>query len=409
MSKIDELLKNEKVEWRKLGEVCEFRRGQAITKKDIIDGKIPVIAGGQKPAYYHGISNRNGITIAIAGSGAYAGFVSYWEQPIFLSDAFSVEPNESLNKRYLYHWLLSIQHKIFELKQGSGIPHVYGKDLGRFEIPIPSIKTQEKIVKTLDKFTNYVTELQAELQFRTKQYEYYRNMLLSEDYLNKIATKIGGLEFKDYEVKFTTLGEIAQINRGASPRPITKYITDDIEGIPWIKIGDIGANSKYVTKTAQRITVEGAKKSRILKKGDFIMSNSMSYGRPYILDIDGAIHDGWASISDFYNILDSDFLYYYLTSSKVQNYWKGKINSSSVSNLNSEIIRSLPIPVIDKELQQVVAKILDKFQSLLSDTKGLLPEEIEQRQKQYEYYREKLLTFETESEIIQTDRQTGNI
>ena len=255
MSKIDELLKNEKVEWRKLGEVCEFRRGQAITKKDIIDGKIPVIAGGQKPAYYHGISNRNGITIAIAGSGAYAGFVSYWEQPIFLSDAFSVEPNESLNKRYLYHWLLSIQHKIFELKQGSGIPHVYGKDLGRFEIPIPSIKTQEKIIKILDKFTNYVTELQAELQaelqFRTKQYEYYRNMLLSEDYLNKIATKIGGLEFKDYEVKFTTLGEIAQINRGASPRPITKYITDDIEGIPWIKIGDIRANSKYVTKTAQ--------------------------------------------------------------------------------------------------------------------------------------------------------------
>ena len=408
MSKIDELLKNEKVEWRKLGEVCEFRRGQAITKKDIIDGKIPVIAGGQKPAYYHGISNRNGITIAIAGSGAYAGFVSYWEQPIFLSDAFSVEPNESLNKRYLYHWLLSIQHKIFELKQGSGISHVYGKDLGRFEIPIPSIKTQEKIIKILDKFTNYVTELQAELQFRTKQYEYYRDMLLSEDYLNKIATKIGGLEFKDYEVKFTTLGEIAQINRGASPRPITKYITDDIEGIPWIKIGDIGANSKYVTKTAQRITVEGAKKSRILKKGDFIMSNSMSYGRPYILDIDGAIHDGWASISDFYNILDSDFLYYYLTSSKVQNYWKGKINSSSVSNLNSEIIRSLPVPVIDKELQQVVAKILDKFQSLLSDTKGLLPEEIKQRQKQYEYYREKLLTFETESEIIprQTDRQT---
>ena len=397
MSKIDELLKNEKIEWKKLGDICEFKRGQTITKKDIANGNIPVIAGGQKPAYYHNLSNRNGITIAVSGSGAYAGFISYWEQPIFLSDAFSIEPNESLNKRYLYHWLMSIQNKIFELKQGSGIPHVYGRDLGKFEIPIPSIETQEKIVKTLDKFTNYVTELQAELQARTKQYEYYRDILLSEEYLNKISTKMYGLECKDYEVKFTTLGEIAQINRGASPRPITKYITDDIEGIPWIKIGDIGVNSKYVTKTAQKITVEGAKKSRILKKGDFIMSNSMSYGRPYILDIDGAIHDGWASISDFHNILDSDFLYYYLTSYKVQNYWKGKINSSSVSNLNSEIIRSLPIPVIDKELQQVVAKILDKFQSLLADTKGLLPQEIEQRQKQYEYYREKLLTFNENS------------
>lgn len=394
MSKIDELLKDEKVEWKKLGDVCEFKRGQTITKKDITNGDIPVIAGGQKPAYYHNLSNRSGITIAVSGSGAYAGFISYWEQPIFLSDAFSIEPNESLNKRYLYHWLMSIQNKIFELKQGSGIPHVYSRDLGRFEIPIPSMETQEKIVKTLDKFTNYVTELQAELQARTKQYEYYRDMLLSEEYLNKISSKVDVLESKDYEVKFTTLGEIAQINRGASPRPITKYITDDTEGISWIKIGDIGTNSKYVTKTAQKITIEGAKKSRILKKGDFIMSNSMSYGRPYILDIDGAIHDGWASISEFHNTLDSDFLYYYLTSSKVQNYWKGKINSSSVSNLNSEIIRSLPIPVIDKELQKIVAKILDKFQSLLADTKGLLPQEIEQRQKQYEYYREKLLTFD---------------
>ena len=405
MSKIDELLKNEKVEWKKLGDVCEFKRGQTITKKDITNGDIPVIAGGQKPAYYHNLSNRSGITIAVSGSGAYAGFISYWEQPIFLSDAFSIEPNESLNKRYLYHWLMSIQNKIFELKQGSGIPHVYSRDLGRFEIPIPSMETQEKIVKTLDKFTNYVTELQAEFQARTKQYEYYRDMLLSEEYLNKISSKVDVLESKDYEVKFTTLGEIAQINRGASPRPITKYITDDTEGISWIKIGDIGTNSKYVTKTAQKITIEGAKKSRILKKGDFIMSNSMSYGRPYILDIDGAIHDGWASISEFHNTLDSDFLYYYLTSSKVQNYWKGKINSSSVSNLNSEIIRSLPIPVIDKELQKIVAKILDKFQSLLADTKGLLPQEIEQRQKQYEYYREKLLTFDVSCAKRERERE----
>ncbi len=119
----------------------------------------------------------------------------------------------------------------------------------------------------------------------------------------------------------------------------------------------------------------------------------MSYGRPYILNIKGAIHDGWASISDFDEYLDSDFLYHFLSSSTVQNYWKAKINSSSVSNLNSEIIRSLPVPIIDKGLQKKIAEILDKFQSLLSDTKGLLPQEIEQRQKQYEYYREKLLTF----------------
>ena len=404
MSKIDELLKNEKVEWKKLGEVSQILKGKQFNKRDMLeDGIYPVINGGILPSGYINLFNRNENTITVSQGGASAGYVNFIEEKFWLgAHAFSVIPNNEIITEYgydyscfnrlLFHILKMNQMNLQDSKEGAGIPSVSKDRLSIIEVPLTSKQVQKEIVKTLDKFTNYVTELQAELQARTKQYEYYRDMLLSEEYLNKLSNKpeiLGG-----YSLKIITLGEIAQVNRGASPRPITKYITDDTEGIPWIKIGDIGINSKYVTKTAQKITIEGAKKSRILKKGDFIMSNSMSYGRPYILDIDGAIHDGWASISDFNNILDSDFLYYYLTSSKVQSYWKGKINSSSVSNLNSEIIRSLPIPIIDKELQQIVAKILDKFQSLLADTKGLLPQEIEQRQKQYEYYREKLLTFD---------------
>ncbi len=417
MSKIEELLKNEKVEWKKLGDVCQISKGKQFNKRDMIDdGKYPVINGGILPSGYINLFNRNENTITVSQGGASAGYVNFIEEKFWLgAHAFSVVPDNDIINQYdyeyncfnrlLFHILKMNQINLQASKEGAGIPSVSIDRLSIIEVPLTSNLTQEKIVKTLDKFTNYVTELQTELQARTKQYEYYRDMLLSEEYLNKISTKIDGLECKDYEVKFTTLGEIAQINRGSSPRPITNYITEDSDGIPWVKIGDIGVNSKYVTKTAQKITKEGAKKSRVLKKGDFIMSNSMSYGRPYILDIDGAIHDGWASISDFHNILDSDFLYYYLTSSKVQNYWKGKINSSSVSNLNSEIIRSLPIPVIDKELQQVVAKILDKFQSLLADTKGLLPQEIEQRQKQYEYYRKKLLTFDENSVKRERERE----
>ena len=152
-------------------------------------------------------------------------------------------------------------------------------------------------------------------------------------------------------------------------------------------------NSKYILKTKQKITKDGAKKSRLLKEGDFIISNSMSYGRPYILGIEGCIHDGWASISGYNEHLNSDFLYHYLSSHKVQRYWENKMNTASVSNLNSEIIKSLPIPVINLELQIKIAAILDKFQSLLSETEGLLPREIELRQKQYEYYREQLLNF----------------
>ena len=193
------------------------------------------------------------------------------------------------------------------------------------------------------------------------------------------------------EVEWKTLGEVAKIQRGASPRPISQYITDDPNGIPWIKIGDTTADSKYIERTAQKITPEGAEKSRILKCGDFVMSNSMSYGRPYILKISGAIHDGWASISDFESILTPNFLYYYLSSNPVQDYWDGKINSSSVSNLNSDIIKSLPIPIPPLSVQTEIVKILDALTALTSE----LTSELILRRKQYEYYREKLLSFDS--------------
>lgn len=202
------------------------------------------------------------------------------------------------------------------------------------------------------------------------------------------------------EVEWKTLGEIAKIQRGASPRPIAQYITDDVDGVPWIKIGDTSSGSKYVKNTAQKITIEGAKKSRVLKKGDFIISNSMSFGRPYILDINGAIHDGWASISNFEEKLNSDFLYHYLSSNGVQNYWLSKINSGSVSNLNADIIKTLLIPIPcpenpkkSLEIQTEIVRILDEFSALTAELTTELTTELNVRKKQYNYYRERLLNF----------------
>lgn len=199
------------------------------------------------------------------------------------------------------------------------------------------------------------------------------------------------------EVEWKALGEIAKVQRGASPRPIAQFITDNDDGVPWIKIGDTEPGSKYVKKTEQKITKEGAKKSRVLNKGDFIISNSMSFGRPYILGISGAIHDGWASISDFGNKLNSDFLYHYLASKSVQNYWLGKINSGSVSNLNADIIKTLlvPIPCPENpkkslEIQAEIVRILDAFTAHAAE----LTAELTARKKQYHYYRDKLLRFE---------------
>ena len=191
-------------------------------------------------------------------------------------------------------------------------------------------------------------------------------------------------------VEFKKLGEIVSISRGASPRPIQNYLTDEEDGIPWIKIGDVSTNSKYITSTAERITREGANKSRFLKKGTFILSNSMSFGRPYILGIDGCIHDGWISICDFEASLNSDFLYYLLRSSDVQEYWISKANSGgAVANLNSDIVRSTPIPIPPLPVQEEIVRILD----YLTELQAELQAELQKRLQQYNYYRDKLLTF----------------
>jgi len=122
----------------------------------------------------------------------------------------------------------------------------------------------------------------------------------------------------------------------------------------------------------------------------------MSYGRPYILNIDGAIHDGWASISDFEEKINSDYLYHYLSSKNVQNYWEIKINSSSVSNLNSDIIKTLQIPIPSLAEQARIVAILDKFDALTNSITEGLPREIALRQQQYAYYRDLLLSFPAE-------------
>lgn len=172
------------VKWMMLGEVAELKRGKSITKKTSTVGEYPVISGGQQPAYYINKFNSEGETITVAGSGAYAGFVMYWNEPIFVGDAFSIKANETkVLTRYIYHFLLNIQDKIYELKAGSGVPHVYAKDVARFQMPIPSIAEQERIVRILDKFDTLTTSisegLPKEIELRRKQYEYYRNELLS--------------------------------------------------------------------------------------------------------------------------------------------------------------------------------------------------------------------------------------
>ena len=172
------------VEWKTLGEVGEVRRGTAITKKQTTTGDIPVVANGPQPTYFHSEQNRDGETIVIARSGAYAGYVSFWNQPIFLTDAFSVHPDSTILKpKFVYHLLQNKQEHIHAMKKGAGVPHVRVKEFETYDIPIPPLAEQERIVAILDKFdalTNSITEgLPREIELRQKQYEYYRDLLLS--------------------------------------------------------------------------------------------------------------------------------------------------------------------------------------------------------------------------------------
>ena len=381
MTNILELLKNEKVEWKKLGEVCEFNRGKTITKKNAIEGDIPVIGGGQKPAYYHNESNREGTTITVAGSGEYAGFVSYWEQPIFLSDAFSIEPSQKLNKRYLFHWLLQNQSRIYELKQGSGVPHVYGSDLAKFEIPIPSLETQEKIVEILDRFTSYVMELQSELQSRTKQYTYYRDKLLSEEYLTKVTKEMG----EDRKVEIVSLGDIGKISMC---KRILKNQTFSEGDIPFYKIGTFGKKADaYISSD---LFEEYKEKYSYPKKGEILLSASGTIGRTIIFNGEDSYYQDsnivWLS-HDEDKILNSYLYYCY----QIIN-WNPSTGGTIKRLYNYNFI-NINIVVPPLHVQQHVVSILDKFDTLVNDIKEGLPKEIEQRQKQYEYWRECLLNF----------------
>lgn len=165
--------------------------------------------------------------------------------------------------------------------------------------------------------------------------------------------------------EYKKLGEVCTIERGGSPRPITDYITDSEDGINWIKIGDAQEGSKYITSTKEKIRPEGLKKSRFVHKGDFILSNSMSFGRPYILKVDGCIHDGWLVIHDDKEVFIKDYLYYILSSPIMYAKFSQLAVGGVVNNLNSSLVRKVTIPLPPKSTQLTIVSELDKINELI--------------------------------------------
>ncbi len=176
------------------------------------------------------------------------------------------------------------------------------------------------------------------------------------------------------------LGSYAQIYRGGSPRPIQDYLTTSDTGVNWIKIGDVSSDAKYITSTEEKIIPEGVSRSRMVYKGDLILSNSMSYGRPYILNIEGCIHDGWLVIQKYDKTFDRGYLYYALSSDQTMQQYISMAAGSSVQNLNKEKVSKVVIPRPQIPEQRKIAEVLSDVDNLITDLQKLIRKKKDIRQ-----------------------------
>ena len=395
MSELQELIQKlcpDGVEYKKLGDkqVSIMQRGTSLTKNNSTEGAYPVISGGRVPAFYCDKFNREGETITVAGSGAGAGYVQYWNEPIFVCDAFSIKGCENVSTKYLYYCLTNVQDKIYATKNGGGVPHVHISSIENFLIPIPHPAIQEEIVKILDRFAEYAAELQAELQARQEQYEYYRNKLLSFNSINR-----GG----DASVTWMKMSEIGTFIRGK------RFVRTDIvnDGVPCIHYGDMYTYyGLYATQSKGRLRSELASKMRYAQKNDVVIvaagenKEDIGIGLAWLGDEPAAVHDAcFIFRSDLYPQYVSHYLrsnYYHKQIVKYVS--EGKICSISAKGLGNAII---PIPSYEEQVR--IATLLNNFEALVSDLSQGLPAEITAVQEQYEYYRDKLLSFPRNEKI----------
>ena len=172
-------------------------------------------------------------------------------------------------------------------------------------------------------------------------------------------------------LKYVELGEICEIVRGGSPRPIMDYITKDEDGVNWLKIGDVNETDKYFSHANEKIKQSGISKTRPVVAGDLILSNSMSYGRAFITLIDGCIHDGWLRLRCDESKVAKEYLYYFLISDFAQNQFRAIATGSVVNNLKADTVKMAKIALPSLKTQKIIASILSLFDDKIENNKAI--------------------------------------
>ena len=317
------------------------------------------------------------------------------EKAIYASYLIRVQTNHYVLPAFVKYFFESgfYWEQVLGNSVGIGQPNVNGTILSNLELPIPPIMEQKRIVKELGEWLSIIDKIEESKGRIQKVISLAKSKVLDlaihgklvpQDPTDEPATELlkrinpkaeitcdnGHYQKnKQFEIPSTwvlcKLGAVNEIARGGSPRPIKDYLTYDANGINWIKIGDTTKDGKYINSVKEKIRPEGVKKSRLVHKGDFLLTNSMSYGRPYILNVDGCIHDGWLVISPIGKAYTSDFLYYLLSSSFAYEQFTNVASGGVVTNLNSDKVADtiFPLPPYTEQ-ERIVAKIEEIFAQL---------------------------------------------
>lgn len=380
------------VEFVKLGDVCKISRGKVYSKKYLAEhiGEYPVYSS---QTANDGILGKigtydcDGKFLTWTTDGAYAGTVFYRQGKFSVTNVCGLIScsNPILSLKFLYYWLTIEAPK--HVHQGMGNPKLMSNQMAKIEIPLPPIDVQTEIVRILDKFTSLEAELEAELDCRKRQYEYYRDKLLSFD-------NVGGKE-----VEWKKMSEVFDMKNGYTP---SKAKAEYWEGgtIPWFRMEDIRENGRILSDSIQHITMVGVKKGKLFPANSFILATTATIGEHALVISDSLANQQFTNLTVRKSLSDRlliKFVFHYMFI--VDEWCKKNINVSGFASVDMNKFKKLEFPIPSLEEQHRIVSILDRFESLTTSLQSGLPAEITARRQQYEHYRDKLLTFKRKGAV----------